>query len=213
MRQHFVYCQIGFSIIKCNSLLNSLNNQMKIYTKTGDKGNTSLYGGTKVPKNHLRIESYGTVDELNSFIGLLLSQINSIDVVNQLNIIQNSLFTLGAELATPNDKLWLENGKPRLQQIIQNKNVIELEHWIDTMETQLESLQNFILPAGNQAIASAHICRTVCRRAERIVVALNEFETTREICVQYLNRLSDYFFVLARYIAKTENINEIKWNS
>ncbi len=186
---------------------------MKIYTKTGDKGNTSLYGGTKVPKNHLRIESYGTVDELNAFIGLLLSQINDNDVVNQLNTIQNSLFALGAELATPNDKLWLENGKPRLQQMIQNNNVTELEHWIDAMETQLEPLQNFILPAGNQSIASAHICRTVCRRAERIVVALNEFETTREICVQYLNRLSDYFFVLARYIAKSENIKEIKWNS
>ncbi len=186
---------------------------MKIYTKTGDKGNTALYGGTKVPKNHLRIEAYGTVDELNAFIGLLISFVTDKEVENQLNIIQNSLFSLGAELATPNDKLTLENGKPRLQSSINNNNVTQLEHWIDAMEAQLEPLQNFILPAGNQAVASAHICRTVCRRAERIVVALNEFETTREICIQYLNRLSDYFFVLARYIAKSENINEIKWNS
>jgi len=186
---------------------------LKIYTKTGDKGQTSLYGGTKVPKNHLRIEAYGTVDELNAYLGLLRSQVRVNSIENQIHIIQNSLFNLGAELATPIDKFYLENGNPRLSNLISEEKIKLLENWIDEIDAGLPILQNFILPAGSEEISSAHICRTVCRRAERIVVALNEYEEIREICIRYLNRLSDYFFILARHIAKIEGKDEIKWNA
>jgi len=185
---------------------------MKIYTKTGDKGKTTLYGGVKVPKNHIRIESYGTIDELNSVLGIIRALNTNQEIDNQLNKIQNELFNLGAELATPNEKFFLENGEPRLKNLIHKENVEELETLIDKMELELEPLTQFILPSGNQLIAQTHLGRTICRRAERIVVALTDFEDIRNVAVKFLNRLSDYLFVLARYFAKIHNIEEIKWN-
>ncbi len=185
---------------------------MKIYTKTGDEGKTSLYGGTKVPKNHIRLEAYGTVDELNSFIGLLRGMLQDRDMKKQLNLIQNTLFNVGSELATPNDKKYLENGKLRFQYSIDREKVKQLEQWIDQMEKDLKPLSQFILPEGSEEISTAHISRTVCRRAERVIVALNEYEEVRAELLQYINRLSDYFFVLARFIAYKEGKEDVIWN-
>ncbi len=185
---------------------------MKIYTKTGDEGKTSLYGGTKVPKNHIRLEAYGTVDELNSFIGLLGGMLQNSKLKKELNFIQNTLFNVGTELATPQDKQSLENGEKRFKQSIEKDKIDQLEAWIDEMENELAPLSQFILPTGSQEIATAHVARTVCRRAERIIVALDEYEKIRAELLQYINRLSDYFFVLARYIAHIEGKNDITWN-
>lgn len=184
---------------------------MKVYTKTGDKGSTSLFGGTKVSKNHIRIDAYGTVDELNSAIGLIRSSeiMNVYDL--QLIQIQKNLFHLGAELATPAEKLYLANGKSRLPKILQEDDILELEKWIDEMEEELEPLMHFILPGGNLASSHAHLCRCICRRAERITVSLKEVEDIREEVLKYLNRLSDYLFVLARKLAHDAGHEEIKW--
>ncbi len=184
---------------------------MKVYTKTGDKGSTSLFGGTKVSKNHIRIDAYGTVDELNSAIGLIRSSeiLNTYDL--QLIQIQKNLFHLGAELATPTEKLYLANGKYRLPKILQEDDILELENWIDEMEEELPALTHFILPGGNLASSHAHLCRCICRRAERITVSLTEVEEIRQEILKYLNRLSDYLFVLARKIAHDAGHEEIKW--
>ena len=185
---------------------------MKIYTKTGDKGTTALYGGTRVSKASARVESYGNIDELNSFIGLAKSEITDEKVLSQLKKIQFDLFTLGSESATPTDKLTLANGKSRLTLMISEKEIEELENWMDEFETQLEPLQYFILPGGGKSATSLHVCRTVCRRAERSLVFLNESEEVRPELIKYLNRLSDYLFVLARYISKLNGENEEYWN-
>ena len=174
---------------------------MKIYTKTGDKGETSLYGGTRVSKAAARVESYGTLDELNAFIGLAKAEISDEKVLNQLQKIQFDLFTVGSEAATPTDKLILANGKNRLDLMISEKEISELE-----------PLQFFILPSGGKAAASVHVCRTVCRRAERAMVHLNETEEVRPELIKYLNRLSDYLFILARYISKISGEKEEYWN-
>ncbi len=185
---------------------------MKIYTKTGDKGQTSLYGGTRVSKASARVESYGNIDELNSFIGFAKSEIQQEKVLNQLKKIQFDLFTVGSESATPVDKLTLANGKSRLSLMISETEIEELENWMDEMETQLEPLQYFILPGGGKSATSLHICRTVCRRAERSLIFLNETEEVRPELIKYLNRLSDYLFVLARYISKISGEKEEYWN-
>lgn len=185
---------------------------MKIYTKTGDKGQTSLYGGTRVSKAHLRVECYGSVDELNSHIGFSISLITDEIVLSQLKKVQFDLFTLGAELATPTDKLYLTNGISRLPMVISEAEIVELEQWIDQWEALLPPLEYFILPSGGQSAATIHISRTVCRRAERILVALSEAEEIRVEIIKYLNRLSDYLFVLARYIAKLNGETEDYWN-
>ncbi|MBS1573474.1 MAG: cob(I)yrinic acid a,c-diamide adenosyltransferase [Bacteroidetes bacterium] len=185
---------------------------MKIYTKTGDKGQTSLYGGTRISKASARVEAYGTIDELNAFIGVAKSQIENIELVEQLKKIQFDLFTVGSESATPVDKLFLANGKPRLPLVISEKEIEELEVWMDNMETQLEPLQYFILPGGGKAATALHVARTVCRRAERALVFLNETEETRPELVKYLNRLSDYLFVLGRLVSKNQNEEEEFWN-
>ncbi len=185
---------------------------MKIYTKTGDQGKTSLYGGTQVPKNHIRLEAYGTIDELNSFIGVLEGLLQNANLKKELNFIQNTLFNVGTELSTPLDKQLLANGKPRFEQSISKEKILTLEKWIDQMEAQLDPLSQFILPSGSEEIASAHVVRTVVRRAERIIVALDEYEKVRAELLQYINRLSDYFFVLARFIAHIEGKKDIKWN-
>lgn len=184
---------------------------MKVYTKTGDKGATSLYGGVKVSKNHIRIEAYGTVDELNSAIGLVRSSEIASKYDEQLIEIQKNLFHVGAELATPSEKLFLANGKSRLPRIIQEMEIGQLENWIDKMEEELPALTHFILPGGNLASSHAHLCRCICRRAERMTVSLKEVEEIREELLKYLNRLSDYLFVLARKVAHDAGHEEIKW--
>ena len=179
---------------------------MKIYTKTGDKGETGLFGGKRVQKDSLRIEAYGTVDELNSLIGLCRSMNTVKDVDGILGEIQNDLFTLGADLATPYDV-----GNSSLKRI-QPVDVIRLERHIDAIDPTLEPLKNFILPGGNRSAALLHVARTVCRRAEREVVNLTHTENIGEESVVYLNRLSDLLFILARRVNALSNTPETKWN-
>ena len=185
---------------------------MKIYTKTGDSGETSLYGGTRISKASIRVESYGTIDELNSFIGVAKSLIEDDNIIYQLKKIQFDLFTLGSESATPTDKLKLANGNSRLSLMIGDAEIKELEQWIDDMDGKLEALKFFILPGGGKAATSLHVARTVCRRAERCLIYLNEVEGVRSELIKYLNRLSDYLFVLARYVSKLQNEPEEYWN-
>jgi len=185
---------------------------MKIYTKTGDTGKTSLFGGTRVPKYHLRIEAYGTVDELNSHIGLIRDQPNDNKTISALLNIQNKLFTIGAMLATPPEKETLKSGKDRLNIYkISNDDILFLENEIDFMEKSLPQMTNFILPGGHQTVSFCHIARCVCRRAERLTVQLNELEPTNEYILAYLNRLSDYLFVLARKLTIDNKAKEIAW--
>ncbi len=185
---------------------------MKIYTKTGDKGTTALFGGTRVPKHHIRIESYGTVDELNSHIGLIRDQnidTNSRDIL--INI-QDKLFTVGAILATDPNKAILKSGKERLTiPKISNEDIELLEHEMDKMNAQLSTMTHFVLPGGHQTVSFCHIARCVCRRAERLASALNELEPFQPNTLIYLNRLSDYLFVLARKLSKDLQVDEIKW--
>ena len=185
---------------------------MKVYTKTGDNGTTSLFGGTRVPKHHIRIESYGTVDELNSHIGLIRDQeINQL-YKNVLIEIQDRLFTVGAILATPPEKEILKNGQPRLQNLrIVESDIEFLEKEIDTMENSLPQMTHFVLPGGHTTVSYCHIARCVCRRAERLAVHLHELEPTDELVIKYLNRLSDYLFVLARKLSKDLNADEVQW--
>jgi len=187
---------------------------MKIYTKTGDKGETSLFGGARVKKYNLRIEAYGTVDELNSYIGLIRDQKIDKQVFDVLIKIQNDLFTLGAMLATPPNKEKLKSGKDRLQiPKINTKAIQFLENEIDQMNTALKPMTSFILPGGNTTVSFCHIARCICRRAERITVELNENESVNENILTYLNRLSDYLFVLARKLTFDNHATEIPWNS
>ena len=185
---------------------------MKIYTKTGDKGKTSLFGGTRVPKYHLRIESYGTVDELNSYIGLIRDQKIDEYTSHVLIKIQNELFTLGAMLATPPEKKVLKSGKERLNiNKIDIKSIELLEVEMDNMNENLPPMTNFVLPGGHTTVSFCHIARCICRRAERLVTQLNEESTIDELIVVYLNRLSDYLFVLARKLTKDLQADEVKW--
>ncbi len=180
---------------------------IKIYTKTGDAGLTSLIGGTKVPKSHLRIESYGTIDELNAHIGFANDLIQHEKTNNMLREIQDRLFTVGASLAVDPDK---EPGMkiPDLTEA----DVFLLEAQIDAMESALPPMKSFILPGGHQAVSALHICRCVCRRAERICVFLHQENIFIDpLVIKYLNRLSDYLFVLSRYIAQYLQVEEIPW--
>ena len=185
---------------------------MKIYTKTGDKGTTGLYGGTRVPKYHLRIEAYGTVDELNSNIGLIRDQKISEHINTTLLRIQNDLFTLGSMLATPEEKKILKSGKERLNiPKITNESSQFLENEIDLMNEDLPAMTHFILPGGHTTVSYCHIARCVCRRAERISVQLSNEETINEHVLIYLNRLSDFLFVLARKLSIDNQSPEIPW--
>ena len=185
---------------------------MKIYTKTGDKGQTSLFGGTRVPKHHIRIESYGTVDELNSHIGLLRDQKVDKQTKELLVRIQDRLFTLGAILATDPEKAKLKNGKDRLNiPKISPKDVEDLEAEMDRIDEELPEMTHFILPGGHQSVSFCHIARCVCRRAERMATALHDIEPFDELVLIYLNRLSDYLFVLARKLTKELQAEEIQW--
>ncbi|HUR30320.1 MAG TPA: cob(I)yrinic acid a,c-diamide adenosyltransferase [Saprospiraceae bacterium] len=176
----------------------------KIYTKTGDDGTTGLFGGARLPKNHIRIEAYGTVDELNSVIGWLMTLIPKNDSLDLLQTIQSRLFTVGANLAS-------EPGKDMITPDLMDSDIVMLEQAIDMMQAELPELKHFILPGGSQSISAAHLARTVCRRAERRCVALAYDSQVDQIIILYLNRLSDYFFVLARWIGHKEGIEEIKW--
>ena len=178
---------------------------MKIYTRKGDTGTTSLIGGSRVPKHHLRIESYGTVDELNSYIGLIRDQKIDQKHIDVLLEVQDRLFTLGALLAAEPGK-----SKMKLPQL-EEKDILFLENEIDAMDEELEEMKSFVLPGGNTAVSYAHIARCVCRRAERISVHLNEESEVDEIIIRYLNRLSDYLFTLSRKLTKEFNAKEIPW--
>mgnify|MGYP000961369006 CR=1 FL=1 len=176
---------------------------MKIYTKTGDQGSTSLYGGKRLPKNDIRIEAYGTIDELNSWIGLIGDQVE--ETSRQfLRKNQEILFVIGSHLAKDQDK---EMPLPVLDDAALNG----LEDAIDRMDEELIPMTHFILPGGNKLVSQIHITRTVCRRAERSVVALSQLQILDAFIIKYLNRLSDYLFVLSRWVAKKNNVEEIKW--
>jgi len=179
---------------------------MKLYTKTGDEGKTGLIGGTRVPKNHIRLEAYGTVDELNSFIGLLTtSQIDNVDLVF-LQSIQNKLFSIGSYLATDFSKISKSEVSP-----LSEKDITKIETEIDRLTSEVPLLNNFILPGGSQTSALCHICRTITRRLERRLYDLHEqIQVDKKILI-YINRMSDYFFALSRYLLFQNNIQEILW--
>ena len=185
---------------------------MKVYTKTGDKGTTALFGGTRVPKHHIRIDSYGTVDELNSYIGLIRDQDINPDYKTILIHIQDRLFTVGAVLATDPEKAILKSGKERLNiPKISSENILLLEKEMDTMNESLPQMTHFVLPGGHQTVSFCHIARCVCRRAERLATALNDLEPIEAETLMYLNRLSDYLFVLARKLSFDLQADEVKW--
>ncbi|UII29290.1 cob(I)yrinic acid a,c-diamide adenosyltransferase [Fulvivirga maritima] len=178
---------------------------MKIYTKTGDKGQTALFGGKRVSKANLRIDSYGTVDELNSYIGLVRDQkVNELRKAFLIEI-QDRLFTVGSILATEPG-----NTKVKVPQL-SGEDISSLEKEIDVMDTTLPPMRSFVLPGGDQAVSFCHVARCVCRRAERLVVALNEVEPVDELVIQYLNRLSDYLFMLARKMSDDLHAEEVAW--
>ncbi len=180
---------------------------MKIYTKTGDKGKTSLLTGKRVPKYHPRIEAYGTIDELNSFIGLLRAYDFSDDDKEVLAKIQNLLFNIGSNLAMDE-----QNSEFNIPEVTQ-QNITQLELEMDRMDEILPKLNEFIIPGGDKAVALSHVCRSICRRAERLCTQLSEDENVDDLIIIYLNRLSDYFFVLGRKIAFDKKIEIPTWNS
>ncbi len=179
---------------------------MKVYTKKGDTGETSLLGGTRVPKHHLRIEAYGTVDELNSWMGMLKDQAVAAPYEKLIKQIQDNLFTLGSHLAADPDA-----NRMTLPELVP-ADVEQLEASIDQMEENLPSLQNFVLPGGYPANSMAHVARCVCRRAERLTVHLNESSAVEPILLQYLNRLSDWLFVFSREMTHLAGAEEVAWS-
>lgn len=180
---------------------------MKIYTKAGDQGKTSLIGGTRVPKSHIRIESYGTVDELNSFIGLLNDLVVDEKINADLKEIQDRLFTVGSSLACDPEK----ESALRIPDL-KEEDILRLENAMDSMNEVLAPMKSFIIPGGHQAISTAHIARCVCRRAERWCVNMQEEDLFVEtLVVKYLNRLSDYLFTLARYIGHLNGVADLPW--
>jgi len=181
---------------------------MKIYTKTGDKGETGLFGGERVSKDSLRISAYGTIDELNSVIGLAITEVGDKSVKENLLKIQNQLFVVGSDLATPED----EKTKKLNIQRTPASYYADIEEMIDEYDEQLEELRNFILPGGSKGAAMLHVCRTICRRAEREVVALKNSVTIGENIIIFLNRLSDLLFVLSRFENKVSNHPDTIWN-
>ncbi|MDA8963469.1 cob(I)yrinic acid a,c-diamide adenosyltransferase [bacterium] len=180
---------------------------MKIYTKKGDNGTTQLIGGKRVPKNHERIEAYGTVDELNSYMGLLRDQSVGEETHDLIITIQNKLFTIGALLAN-------QDGTNKMKlPLLDEEDVTLLEKEIDKMNDSLPEMRSFILPGGHTTVSFCHIARCVCRRAERLTTQIGEDILQKEIILKYLNRLSDYLFVLSRYLTKNLDATEIPWIS
>lgn len=180
---------------------------MKIYTRTGDDGSTSLFGGTRLRKDAARIEAYGAVDELNAVVGLARAASRDAALNAHLERIQNELFILGSDLATPFDE---KNAKPPR---VADEHVAWMEPAIDAVEETLEPIRFFILPGGCETAARLHVCRTVCRRAERRVVELAAIETISPTDIRYLNRLSDFLFVLARYANRLEGVADTPWHA
>lgn len=178
----------------------------KIYTKTGDQGETGLFGGTRLPKDHIRIESYGTVDELNAHVGMLRDHVEDGGLRDLLKKIQDRLFTIGSNLASDPEK---ELPTPD----ILDADIELLEQEMDRMDETLPELRNFILPGGHPAVSWCHLARCVCRRAERRVITLTQQESVAEIIIRYLNRLSDYFFMLGRYLAQQVKAEEVVWKA
>ncbi len=177
---------------------------IKIYTKTGDKGETSLFGGKRLPKNHIRIEAYGTVDELNSYIGLVRDLASDDKIRDFLKKVQDRLFTIGSNLAS-------DPSKDMITPDLTEADISAIEQQIDQMNEILPPLKHFILPGGHSTVSFCHIARCVCRRAERQVVALAMEESVEAIIIRYLNRLSDYLFVLGRKVGYDLGIEEVKW--
>ncbi len=176
----------------------------RIYTKTGDEGETSLFGGRRLPKSHIRIDAYGTVDELNSYLGLVRDYSEEDTTRAVIKGIQGRLFTIGSNLASdPDKKMEVPDIKP--------EDISLLEEEMDRMDESLPELKNFILPGGHPAVSYCHVARCVCRRAERLVVALAQQEKVEPVIIQYLNRLSDYLFILARQIAHLRGVEEVHW--
>lgn len=178
---------------------------MKIYTKKGDQGSTYLFGGGPFPKDALRIQAYGTVDELNSFLGCAIAEVSDPGLRDQLQRIQKELFVLGAELASVNPDEKMKAG------FLQNSHITALEKAMDAWEANLAPLKQFILPGGGRGASQLHLARTVCRRAERWLVGLSRQEEVRSECVVYLNRLSDYLFMAAREANRLEGREDILW--
>ncbi len=178
---------------------------MKIYTKKGDSGNTGLIGGTRVPKSSLRIEAYGTIDELNSWIGVMRDQAIDAEVKPQLIEIQDRLFTIGSSLASDPEK-----SNMKIPDLLES-DIEQLEKWMDDMDSLLPEMRFFVLPGGDQSVSFCHVARCVCRRAERIIVDLHAHEFVAEIVMKYVNRLSDYLFVLSRKISQDLNVEEQPW--
>jgi len=177
----------------------------KVYTKTGDKGQTSLIGGTRLPKHHIRIEAYGTIDELNSWIGLLRDQPIDERSIKILLEVQDRLFTMGSLLAADPEK-----NKMKLPDI-KEEDILLLEKEIDHMEETLPEMKHFVLPGGHTIVSYCHLARCVCRRGERAVLRLSENEKVEELIYKYLNRLSDYLFVLSRKLSRDLKANETPW--
>lgn len=178
---------------------------MKIYTKTGDKGTTGLIGGTRVPKDHIRIEAYGSVDELNAHIGMLRDMASALNIEEQLIRIQEALFVIGSHLANDPEKSKME--LPAFTQ----EEIDFLESEIDSLDANLPPMRNFVLPGGHVVVSQCHISRCVCRRAERATISLDHLAPVAELILTYLNRLSDYLFVLSRHISHTLQAQEIPW--
>lgn len=178
---------------------------MKVYTKKGDSGKTGLIGGTRILKSSLRIEAYGTVDELNSFIGLIRDQEIDARYKTQLIEIQDRLFTIGSALAADPEK-----SKMKLPDL-HDSDVEQLEHWMDEMDETLEPMKFFVLPGGHTTVSFCHVARCVCRRAERIIVDLNQSEFVAPLVIMYMNRLSDYLFILGRKLSSDLAIEEQPW--
>lgn len=179
---------------------------MKIYTRKGDGGETSLFGGQRIAKDALRIEAYGSVDELNSLLGVVRAMKPTDEIDTLIHQLQEELFVLGADLATPLDTQ--SKNVPRIEQ----RHIDFLERQIDRMDAQLMPLTTFVLPGGSLVGAQLHLARTVCRRAERLTVQLQKEEAINALTVVYLNRLSDFLFVLARYANKIDGANETPWS-
>lgn len=178
-----------------------------IYTGTGDKGTTSLVGGQRVPKSHQRIESYGTIDELNSFIGLLITSLDNEEDTDFLLFVQHKLFTIGSYLATDQETTEL-----KIESKVTPESIEKIEREIDRLDNELPKMKSFVLPGGCRSASLAHVCRTVCRRAERQIYRLAEEQTVEEPVLVFINRLSDYLFVLARKECINNNGKEIIWD-
>lgn len=179
---------------------------MKIYTKTGDKGMTSLIGGKRVPKNSVRLEAYGTVDELNSFLGMIRSFPLEQQIIEELVKIQSRLFDVGGKLATAS-----EAADMKMPVGVTEEDIELLEKGIDRMDAEVPPMQYFVLPGGNQLISFCHIARTICRRTERRILDLAAETAVDERIIKYINRLSDYLFILSRKVAHDSECEEIKW--